>query len=121
MSKITMVVSQLLSAHMTQIFKPAPDCCFVIWDPRLTGNFTNAPYSPPPENFKRDNFQQDIVRLRDFLGRTEEPDFQVQFQQALLTGLKDTKLGLYSIWHDLAVFERGLDHHKTMFLAQMYV
>lgn len=46
-------------------------------------------------------------------------DAQIAFQKVLLLGLAETKVGLYSNFHDLAVYERGYASAAAIRLAYM--
>ena len=43
------------------------------------------------------------------------------FQDKLLAGFVNNKVGRYSMYHDVAVYALGLDSPKTIRLAHMYV
>jgi RNA-dependent RNA polymerase len=97
-----------------------PDTVFVMWSKLLTTHFRNASFIQPPDDFK-ENFETQVTLVRDFLDTFDEDHIQMEFQKALLNGLVDTKIGIYSIWHDISVYERGLDDEETLFLGHMYV
>jgi RNA-dependent RNA polymerase len=46
---------------------------------------------------------------------------QKEFQAICLLGLNDSKVGLYSSFHDYAVWRYGLDHPESVRMAYMYV
>lgn len=55
------------------------------------------------------------------LGKMTIEQAQRAFQEEALAGLRDDKIGVYSLYHDAAVFEWGLDDCKTRRIAHMYV
>lgn len=45
---------------------------------------------------------------------------QQAFQEEVLLGLRDDKIGVYSLYHDAATYEWGLDDPRTRRVAHMY-
>ncbi|KAG1804334.1 RNA dependent RNA polymerase-domain-containing protein [Suillus variegatus] len=80
----------------------------LVWSKRLVENFDTAPLCMAPAEF--------IERIFNLSPK----EAQTAFQKALLLGLADTKIGLYSKFHDLAVYERGYASAAAIRLAYMF-
>lgn len=75
-----------------------------------------------PPNFHENNFERDVESVRDFAQRMERlsgKDAQNAFQDILVLGLANAKVGQYSNMHDTAVYLYGLDDTRTVRLAYM--
>ncbi|KAJ7760119.1 RNA dependent RNA polymerase-domain-containing protein [Mycena maculata] len=99
------------------------DDAIIIRDPTIVDPFQNQPVVPVPEGFLVDNFQRQVQSVTDFgntLGEMDIEPAQRAFQTEVLAGLIDDKIGVYSIYHDCAVYLYGLDDVKTRRIAHMY-
>ncbi|KAJ7157370.1 RNA dependent RNA polymerase-domain-containing protein [Mycena filopes] len=99
------------------------DEAIIIRDPAIVGAFKNRPFVPIPNGFLAENFERQVETVTDFGMRLEcmpTLDAQRAFQNEVVGGLRDGKLiGIYSLFHDAAVYEWGLDDAKTRRMAHM--
>ncbi|KII94231.1 hypothetical protein PLICRDRAFT_675257 [Plicaturopsis crispa FD-325 SS-3] len=89
----------------------------------LVEPFVNPLFFPAPPDFLEKNFEKDVELVPAFLARIRNMSPQVAqeaFQGILLLSLADTKVGLYSTFHDYAVYIFGYDHPFTIRLAYMF-
>ncbi|KAI0033844.1 RNA dependent RNA polymerase-domain-containing protein [Vararia minispora EC-137] len=98
------------------------DTAWITWEPSLVESFTNTPLVVPPSTFISGNFERNGERLSDFCERLKNDSdrFAQELVQALLGGMSDRKVGLYSKFHDLACWQLGYDHPDTERLAHMF-
>lgn len=99
-----------------------PDDAIIIRDPAIVDSFQNQAVVPVPEGFLADNFERQVQSVTDFgetLERMEFASAQHAFQKEVSAGLVDDKIGKYSIYHDCAVYQYGLDDARTRRLAHM--
>ncbi|KAJ7658666.1 RNA dependent RNA polymerase-domain-containing protein [Mycena polygramma] len=94
------------------------DVVIIIRDRTIVPLFRNQPAVAIPEGFQAENFNQQKQTVTDFgqeLQKMTCGQAQRAFQAAVLTGLEDNKIGLYSWHHDAAVYETTLllDASKT--------
>jgi RNA-dependent RNA polymerase len=98
-----------------------PDAPFLIWDPLLVEPFRNSALVEPPQDFISKNFERNVVKVEDFFRQSCTPKKrELDFLDMLLHGLSDTKVGLYSNYHDISVFKDGYAHPKSVHYAYMY-
>ncbi|KAJ7631711.1 RNA dependent RNA polymerase-domain-containing protein [Mycena polygramma] len=98
------------------------DEAIIIRDPTIVAPFKNQPVVPSPADFLAKNFEQQIQSVTDFGNKLEKMTFaqaQRAFQAEVLTGLQDDRVGVYSLYHDTAVYEWGLNDPKTRRMAHM--
>ncbi|KAJ6479279.1 RNA dependent RNA polymerase-domain-containing protein [Mycena vitilis] len=98
------------------------DEAIIIRDPAVVAPFKNQPVVSLPADFLAENFEQQIQSVTDFgnkLGKMTFAQAQRAFQVEVLTGLQDDRVGVYSLYHDTAVYEWGLDDPKTRRMAHM--
>ncbi|KAF9225222.1 hypothetical protein BS17DRAFT_794858 [Gyrodon lividus] len=91
------------------------DTVMLTWCKALVENFRSPPLTKAPEGLKQE-FEREVEYVRDFDKRASKlPPKQAQqaFQKVLLLGLAETRVGLYSKFHDAAVFTTCLDASKT--------
>lgn len=108
----------LISCHSIIAFK---DTVTLVWSKRLVENFDTTPLCMAPAGLS-DNFELEIEQVEEFIERIfnlSPKEAQTAFQKALLLGLADTKIGLYSKFHDLAVYERDYASAAAIRLAYM--
>ena len=75
-----------------------------------------------PPNLIRNDFEEHVESVTDFAHRvTALPpqDAQKAFQGILLLGLTNAQVGLYSKFHDYAIWKFGYDDPRTIRLAYM--
>ncbi|KAJ6617410.1 RNA dependent RNA polymerase-domain-containing protein [Mycena sp. CBHHK59/15] len=90
------------------------DTVFFIWLETFLKNFRNQPFTPPPPDLSQ-NFERKVVTVQELghqLHSLTGEEAQRTFQQHLLMGLRDTQVGLYSFFHDNAVWRHGYQHEK---------
>jgi hypothetical protein len=83
----------------------------------------NKAFTEPPPNFIATNFDRNIVTVVDSLKEfSTAPQLTAArgLQEALLLGLADSKVGLYSKYHDRAVYKYGLAAEKTIHYGYMF-
>ncbi|KAJ7731214.1 RNA dependent RNA polymerase-domain-containing protein [Mycena metata] len=99
------------------------DEAIIIRDPDIVGPFQNRPVVPIPDGFLTKNFERLVETVTNFGQRLEYmpiSDAQRAFQNEVVGGLRDGKLiGIYSLFHDAAVYEWGLDDARTRRMAHM--
>ncbi|KAJ7696817.1 RNA dependent RNA polymerase-domain-containing protein [Mycena rosella] len=96
------------------------DTVIFIWLEAFLKSFKNQPFTPPPLNFMPDNFEREVKTVEE-VGkelRCKSPtDSQRMFQEFLLVGLRDNQVGLYSFFHDNAIWRHGYKHSKSILMA----
>ncbi|KAJ6617422.1 RNA dependent RNA polymerase-domain-containing protein [Mycena sp. CBHHK59/15] len=98
------------------------DEAIIIRERAIVEPFQNQPVVPPPATFLTNNFHRQVQSVTDFGHKLSEmpiAEAQCAFQQALLAGLTDDKIGSYSNYHEYATWKYGLTHEKTRRLAHM--
>ena len=97
------------------------DKATLFMDPRLTGNFKRPAFVQEPAKFLERNFEKMVESVPGFLRRLSQKSENriLETHKVILRGLYDTKVGLYSHFHDLAVYIHGYNHFKTQRLAYM--
>lgn len=110
-------------SSMTEMqLTPLIDEEFIIPDTMIVEPFQNKPLTPMPPNLIRDNFEKHVETVTDFAHRVmalPSQDAQIAFQEVLLLGLTNAQIGLYSKFHDYAVWKFGYDDPRTIRLAYM--
>lgn len=99
-----------------------PDELFAIRERSLVDSFRPKAYSPPPADLLKDNFERSVETATAFQNRLKalaSQEAQTVFQDMLLSGFTDGKVGLYSMHHDSAVYKLGYGHPVTDRLAHM--
>ncbi|KAG2122046.1 RNA dependent RNA polymerase-domain-containing protein [Suillus cothurnatus] len=98
------------------------DTVVLVWSKSLVENFSTAPLCEAPVDLRND-FEQEVEHLLDFdrrVSKLSDKEAQTAFQKVLLLGLAETKRGLYSSFHDAAVYQRGYDSTTAVRLAYMF-
>ncbi|KAG2107049.1 RNA dependent RNA polymerase-domain-containing protein [Suillus discolor] len=98
------------------------DTVTLVWSKRLVESFNTAPLCTAPASLS-DDFEREVEHVKDFDRRVSKltaKEAQIAFQKVLLLGLAETKIGLYSKFHDLAVYERGYASAAAIRLAYMF-
>jgi RNA-dependent RNA polymerase len=86
----------------------------------LVEPFQNSDLVEPPPNFIGDNFEKSVISVSDFFKQSgTSVDRERDFQKVLLHGLSDTKVGMYSNYHGLAVYKYGYSHQTSVRYAYM--
>ena len=92
--------------------------------PLIVAHFQNRPLTEKPRNLTDDYFQRHVETVTAFserVGTMPTRAAQKAFQEVCLLGLHDSKVGLYSNFHDFAIWKHGLDSPEAVRMAYMYV
>ncbi|KAG1730698.1 RNA dependent RNA polymerase-domain-containing protein [Suillus paluster] len=98
------------------------DTVTLVWSKNLVENFNTSPLCEAPVSLSND-FEREVEHIVDFdqrVSKLSAKEAQTAFQKVLLLGLAETKVGLYSKFHDLAVYERGYASATAIRLAYMF-
>ncbi|TDL26400.1 hypothetical protein BD410DRAFT_763609 [Rickenella mellea] len=98
------------------------DTVTIIADPSLVSGFSNPKFTQEPEKVMQ-SFKKEVERIPDFLTRVERMTVAEREKETiapLLLGLFDSKVGLYSSFHENAVYVKGYDHPDTIRLAYTF-
>lgn len=98
------------------------DTAICIWDHSVVEPFHNPPLHRPPENILNANFEAEgtiltVKELNEQLFAAADPS--AVLRRHLLTGLTQSKVGIYSKYHDAAMYMFGYAHEKTLRIAHM--
>ncbi|RDX50511.1 hypothetical protein OH76DRAFT_1348782 [Lentinus brumalis] len=102
------------------------DTCVCIYDPRIVESFENSKIFTAPDNFLKDNFEdqgkiQQVSALTTEMDQSADPDARRgKLQEALLCGLVTAPIGQYSSMHENAIYMNGYDHPDTVRIAFMF-
>ncbi|KAI5825047.1 hypothetical protein K523DRAFT_251903 [Schizophyllum commune Tattone D] len=90
----------------------------------FTKEFKNCPYSAPTPDFMTRNFEKERETIADFCGRVARCASPAEQQAALakvfLSELGDSKVGIYSLYHDKAIAQHGYGAPETIRIAHMF-
>ncbi|KAJ6457272.1 RNA dependent RNA polymerase-domain-containing protein [Mycena sanguinolenta] len=96
------------------------DTVVFIWLEAFCKNFgDNRPLTPAPKDLML-NFHQEVKTVEQVgheLGGLSLADSQQAFQGYLLKGLRDSQVGLYSYFHDNAIWRHGYGHRESILMA----
>lgn len=99
------------------------DTARITWTNEIVSAFRPPPSSPPPDGFLKEYFERDVETVLEFsnqhIGKSED-QLAVEIRTILLSGLSNTRVGIYSRFHDNAIYNLGYDHPTTIRLAYMY-
>lgn len=120
--QITMEVSSLTHYTISLLRSSiALDTVAAFAEPSIVTKFENsAVFDAPPD--LRDSFEQEVEAVSSFLDRVSgllQPQKESAYCRKLLSGLSDSKVGLYSQFHDNACYKLGYDNEETIRLAYM--
>ncbi|OBZ68489.1 putative RNA-dependent RNA polymerase SHL2 [Grifola frondosa] len=140
--KVTAVEHPMLAAYTNVIVFPTKgsrslasmlaggdvdgDVCVCIWDPAIVSQFKNAPLYNPSDDFLPANFEsqdsiETVASLHDRMNASADPDTRRSvLQSVLLSDLSDSKVGAYSVYHEISVYMKGYDHKDTLRNAFMF-
>lgn len=91
------------------------------WCKPLVEQFTGSPLCKGPSNLS-EFFERKVEHVRDFDNRISNlpiKEAQQAFQEMFLLGLAETRVGLYSKYHDVAVYRVGYGSQEAIHLAYM--
>lgn len=98
------------------------DTVMLTWCRELVDNFKNSSHCEEPKGI-REAFEREVEHVRDFDRRISNlslKEAQQALQKVLILGLAETRVGLYSTYHDLAVYKKGYDSKEAIQLAYMF-
>ncbi|KAH7911585.1 RNA dependent RNA polymerase-domain-containing protein [Hygrophoropsis aurantiaca] len=98
------------------------DTVTVSWAKDIVKHFKNSSFSEAPGDIS-EAFERQVEQVKDFDKRVSilpNERAQEEFQKVLLLGLAETKVGLYSNFHDIAVYEHGYSSAIAIRLAYMF-
>jgi len=99
-----------------------PDEAVIIYDKTIVGLFKNRSFTQPPVNFMTDNFRRDVESVEQFCDRiscVSTRGAHEGFQDALVSNLSESTVGLYSMMHENACKRFGYDSKESIRLAYM--
>jgi hypothetical protein len=93
----------------------------LFWAKLLLESFRNSPFCEPPADLLTRNFHREIETVVKFSQRvsSQPSTSQRDLQKVNLLGLADTKVGLYSIFHDNVVYKLGYGSEEAVRMAYM--
>lgn len=97
------------------------DTVMLNWHKPLVEQFRGSPLCTAPTNLST-FFEREVEHVRDFDKRASEfeaKQAQQALQKVLLLGLAETRVGLYSKFHDAAVYQFGYGSKNAIHLAYM--
>lgn len=85
--------------------------------------FTNAPVNAMPEHiveecFEPENTIESVSAVFDEVQASPRRAEDI-LHRRLLSGLTESKVGIYSNYHEIAIYALGYDHPETLRLAYM--
>ena len=95
----------------------------MIYNKQVVDLFKNRAFTQPPPNFINDNFNRDVESVEAFCERIsalDTHDAHEAFQDALVSNLSESIVGLYSMFHEIACLRFGYDSPKSIRLAYVY-
>lgn len=98
------------------------DTVMLTWCRELVDNFKTSSRCEEPKGV-REAFEREVEHVKDFDKRISGlslKEAQQALQKVLLLGLAETKVGLYSKFHDLAVYTKGYASQEAIKLAFMF-
>ncbi|KAG8219296.1 RNA dependent RNA polymerase-domain-containing protein [Butyriboletus roseoflavus] len=98
------------------------DTVMLNWCKPLVEQFRSSYLCTAPSDLST-FFEREVEHVRDFdkrASKLEPKQAQQAFQKVLLLGLAETRVGLYSKFHDAAVYEFGYGNQKAIHLAYMF-
>ncbi|KAJ7074147.1 RNA dependent RNA polymerase-domain-containing protein [Mycena amicta] len=98
------------------------DTVILTWLDEFVDHFQNKPFTPAPDGFIDEYFERDVKTVKtlmDELASKSQEEAQQALQEHLVMGLVDSKVGMYSNFHDEAIYEFGYDHPNSILMAYM--
>lgn len=94
----------------------------LFWAKVLVEHFKNSPISELPTGLQDEMFFKDIKSVTKFSQELAAADISVaqqELQKLALSGLVDSKVGLLSNYHDIAVYKYGYGSQEAQRVAHM--
>ncbi|KAH8119803.1 RNA dependent RNA polymerase-domain-containing protein [Phellopilus nigrolimitatus] len=98
------------------------DTVTIIAEPKIVDAFENSRIVDPPSDL-RSGFEREIEEVSAFISRVADLPALLKERELLkklLSGLSDSKVGLYSKFHDNAAYSLGYDSPEAIRLAYMF-
>ncbi|KAI0033843.1 RNA dependent RNA polymerase-domain-containing protein [Vararia minispora EC-137] len=98
------------------------DTAMVLWEPEIVNAFRNHDFIPMPLG-ARSRFEHDVERVPQFYSRLaylSDHAQQTELIKALLGGLGDRKVGIYSELHELQAYYHGYNDPDAVTLAYLF-
>ncbi|GLB43650.1 putative RNA-dependent RNA polymerase [Lyophyllum shimeji] len=99
------------------------DDLFMIREKCIVEPFESKPLTAMPPKLLSQYFEGHPERVEQFAERVtalSSPERQKAFQEILLLSLNDSKVGLYSMFHDFSVWKHGYASTESVRLAYMF-
>jgi RNA-dependent RNA polymerase len=93
----------------------------VNWAPSLVEQYKTPGFVDKPDDFER-NFKGTVEKVTSFIDRLSQPTPHGDhnfFFEAMLQGLGNSQLGMYSRYHEIATYMKGYSDPETVRLAYM--
>lgn len=102
-----------------------PDTGVFIYEDSIVANFRNSELCRIPDGFIEQHFEPEakivaVSSLREEIEKLRElspSSASTALQQQLLSGLKESIVGRYSKFHEIAIYSYGYGDEQTMTLA----
>ncbi|KAJ7469578.1 RNA dependent RNA polymerase-domain-containing protein [Mycena latifolia] len=116
------IITSIAGDQSLLSFLSGGDTVIFLWLEEFLNNFKNQPFTPPPHNFIAENFEREVKTVEEVGNelqlRFKSPkDAQQAFQEYLLGGLRDSQVGLYSFFHENAIWRHGYNHPSSILMA----
>lgn len=88
----------------------------------IVSTFNPPPSNPPPAGFLKKYFERDVETVLDFCKQHRGKSggqLADEIRKILLSNLSNTRVGIYSKFHDNSTYHLGYDHPTTIRLAYM--
>ncbi|KAI0348335.1 hypothetical protein BDW22DRAFT_1350519 [Trametopsis cervina] len=100
------------------------DVAICIWNRQIVDAFNNSPVERMQDGFIEEYFEPEsdielVSSVADEI-RSSPTHAQTILQRRLLSGITDSKVGIYSNFHENLVYARGYDHEETLRVAHMF-
>ncbi|KAF8131526.1 RNA dependent RNA polymerase-domain-containing protein [Boletus edulis] len=119
---VNVIVFPIKGKQSLASFLGGGDVVMINWCKPLVEQFKGSSLCTAPSNLS-ESFERRVEHVTNFDRRITDlgpKPAQQEFQRILLLGLEETRVGLYSKFHDAAVYEYGYGHPKAIHLAYMF-
>ncbi|KZP15854.1 hypothetical protein FIBSPDRAFT_912406 [Athelia psychrophila] len=99
------------------------DTAMLFWAKWLVDTFKNSPPSDPPPRLVDQMFTRDVKSVTEFSKELEQKtatEAHTALRQLAFMGLVDSKVGLLSNCHDIAVYKHGYGSEKAQYVAHVF-
>ncbi|KLO20599.1 hypothetical protein SCHPADRAFT_816328 [Schizopora paradoxa] len=122
LSYVNVIVFSTKGSQSLASYLGGGDTVTILADRSIVDTFKNAKTVREPNDL-RDNFQPEIEKVSAFCDRISNMDDATQAYELgkkLLAGLSDSKVGMYSRFHENVVYSRGYSDPEAIRLAYMF-